>query len=307
VIRQREGEWITEMDGLHGDLEAAMETAGLSERAADQVVAILRHASNRIPAYKGARLLGFLSSLKTGTFLSLTSRKRTFLENFTELLNWNNRPVSSICHLFFGGTCPQEKAEVQLPEEMVKELLKAGQTERNDRVKILVWDLLLKAGDQVAGLVSPEDIAFALWLDAPVTRNKLILFVVRYFGAGKAMKAFWAYASKNGRTIPVTICREFMELVRAETQMKYRMNILPGIREGPGLSYEEMDRLWSDYLNSQNRFELIRILMSDHGPNLMAQLKDVKAQLAFNFRPAKGHSDGTAAFASRVHAIRSGN
>jgi len=307
VIRQPEGEFITKMHALHGDLEAAVETAGVSGKAANQILAILHHASNRIPTYKGARLLGFLASLKTGEFLSLASRKRTFLENFAELLHWNRRSVSSICHLFFEVTCPQERTEAQLPEEMVKQLLMAGKMERNDRVKILVWDLLLKEGDQLARLVSPEDIAFALWLDEPLTRNKLIIFGVRHFGVEKAMQAFWAHASKNGRAIPSNISRQFMELVRAETRMKNRRDILSGIMEGSEFSYEEMDRLWSDHLSSQNRFELIRICLSDSDAlSWMKGLKGDREQLAFNFKPAHRGLDAVAAFASRVYAIRAG-
>lgn len=302
-----EGVLVTKMNDLHGDFKAVLETSGLSEKAADQILAILQHASSRIPTYKGARLLAFLNSIKTGEFLSLASCKRTFLENFTELLHWNNRPVSSICHLFFGGTCPQGRTEVQLPEEMVEQLLMAGKMERNDRVKILVWDLLLKEGNQLARLVSPEDIAFALWLDAPLTRNKLIIFGVRYFGVEKAMQAFWAYASKNGRTIPSNISRQFMELVRAEREMKYRKDILPGVMEGSEFSYEEMDRLWSEYLSSQNRFELIRIFLSDNpAPSWMEALKGGREQLSFNFKPAHKGLDAVSGFASRVHAIRSG-
>jgi len=302
-----EGVLVTKMNDLHGDLKAALETSGLPEKAADQILAILQHASNRIPSYKGARLLEFLTSIKTGEFLSLASRKRTFLENFMELLLWKNRSVSSICHLFFEVTSPHERTEAQLPEEMVIQLLMAGKMERNDRVKILVWDLLLKQGDQLARLVSPEDIAFALWLDAPLTRNKLIIFGVRHFGVEKALQAFWAYASKNGRAIPSNISRQFMELVRAETRMKYRRDILSGIMEGSEFSYEEMDRLWSDYLSSQNRFELIRIFLSDnHAPSWMEALKGDRGQLAFNFKTAHRGLDAVAAFASRVHAIRSG-
>jgi hypothetical protein len=153
--------------------------------------------------------------------------------------------------------------------------------------------------------VSPEDIAFAPWLDAPLTRNKLIIFMVRHFGAEKAMRVFCTYASKIGMAIPSTIAGQFMELVRAET-LKHRKGILSGIVQDANFTYEEMDSLWSEYLSSQNRFGLIRIFSSDSDAlSWMEELKESRGQLALNFRPAPGSSDTTTAFASRVHAIRS--
>ena len=288
------------------DMETVVAGAGFSAEISEQIVAILNHPPDKFPAYKGVRLLKFLTSLKTGEFSGLASKKRLLLENFTELLFHNDRSVSRICYLFFDQRHSEERPGPLLPEEMVKRLIVAGRTERVERIKALVWDLLLKQGDQLARLVSPEDIAFALWLDAPLTRSRVMMFMVRHFGADKAMQAVSTCTSKTGKRIPSSITRRFIEMAWAETQLKYRKGHLSNIIKGSELTREEIDCLWSDYLGSQNRFGLIRIFSSDSdAPIWMEDLKGGREQLAFDFRPAPGSSNATAAFASRIHAIRS--
>jgi len=295
------------MTGLCADLEVMLDRAGLSEEVSHDILAVLDHASNTIPPCKGVRLLRFLTSLKTGAFLNLASGKTPLLENFTELLCRDMESVSRICRLYFEGMSPQGGTEALLPEEMVKELLVLGRVERVQRVKALVWDLLLKQGDQLARLVSPEDIAFSLWLDSPVTRNKLIIFALRHVGAEKAMQLFRTYASRTGKAIPPNVSRQLMELVRAESRMKYRKGILSGTAETSELSYDAMDRLWSEYLNSRNRFELIRIfLLVGDALNRLEALNGDPSQVPLNFKDAEARSEAAAAFASRVHAVRSG-
>jgi len=293
------------MNGLYADIETVITQAGLSEEASREIIAILNDASDKILTCKGMRLLRFLNSLKTGEFLNLASRKRPFLENFIEILLQNDMRVSRICYLFFDQRYPRERPRHRLPEEMVKRLLTAGRMERVERVKILVWDLLWRQGDQLARLVSPEDIAFALWLDAPLTRNSLIMFMLRHFNADKVMQAICTYTSKTGKRIPSNICRQFIGLARSETELKHRRGLLSNIIKGSELTREEMDRIWPDYLNRQNRFELIRIFSSDSDAlSWMEGIKRSREQLSFNFKPAPGGSDVTAGFASRVHAIR---
>jgi len=290
----------------YADIETVMAEAGLSEETSGEIVAILNHPSDKFPTYKGVWLLRFLRSLKTEEFLDLASKKRLFLENFSELLLQNDRSVSRICYLFFDQRYSQKTPGPRLPEEMVKRLIVAGRMERVERIKTLVWDLLLKQGDQLARLVSPEDITFALWLDAPLTRSRVMMFMVRHFGIDKAIQAICNYTSKTGKRIPSHIYRQFIEMARAETQLEQRKGVLSNISKGSKLTYEEMDRIWSEYLSSQNRFGLIRVFSSGSDAlSWMEELKESRGQLALNFRPAPGSSDKNTAFASRVHAIRS--
>jgi hypothetical protein len=107
--------------------------------------------------------------------------------------------------------------------------------------------------------------------------------------------------------MPSHIIEQFMEMAGAESHLAYQGGILADMMKGSEPSYPEMDRIWSDYLNSRNRFELIRSFLSDKDwPNLMEQLKAGQAQLVFNFKPAACHPDATAAFTSRINAIRPG-
>ena len=293
------------MNGLYADIEMLIARANLSQKASREILAILNDGPDKIPLYRALRLLRLLNYLKTDRFISLSaSRKNALLENLIEILKQNGMGVSRMCHLFFDQVF-QKRPKHLLPDEMVMSLIAEGRRERVDSVKVIVWDLLRRQGGQLARLVSPEDLTFVLWLDDPVTRNRLIMFMFRYFNADKVVEAICKYTSETGKKIPSNISRQFIGLARAETELKYRRRLLTNIITRSELTHEEMDRIWADYLKGLNRFELIKIFSSTSDTlGWIEGLKGSRGQLSFNFEPTKDISSMTGSFASRVHAIR---
>jgi len=293
------------MNNVHVDIEMEIDRAGLSKKASREILGILNDASEKIPSYKAVQLLKFLDSLRTDRFLIFTSKKKAFLENLIELLKQNDGNVSRICHLFFDQAYPKKGSKYLLPEKMVRKLTTAGRIERVESVKAIIWDLLWRQGGQLARLVSPEDLIFALWLDDPLTRNKLIMFMFRHFDADRVIEAICKYTSNTGKRIPSNVSRQFIGLARAETELKHKSRLLSNILERSHLTNEEINRIWADYLKSRSRFELIKIFSSSsEALGWIGDLKGSRGQLSFNFRPTRDISFMTGWFASRVHAIR---
>jgi len=294
------------MNSVYADIEMVLARADLSEKASKEIFAILNDEKEKIPPYKALRLLRLLDSLKTGQFLNLVSKKKKFLQNFIELLKQHDMSVSWMCYLFFEQASPQKRPKHLLPEEMVTRLLMTAKMERVEGVKALIWNLLCRQGGQLARLITPEDLTFALLLDEPLTRNKLIMFMFRYFNVDKVIEAICKqHILKTGKRISRTISRQLIGLARAETELKHRSRLLSSIISRSNLTNEEIDRIWADYLKSRNRFELIKIFSSNS--DTLGWIEDLKAgrgQLSFNFEPTKDISSMTGSFASRVHAIR---
>jgi len=293
------------MNGLYADIEMLIARSDLSHKASKEIFAILNDGPDKIPLYRALRLLRLLNYLKTGQFSNLTtSRKKALLQNLIEILKQSDMPVSRMCHLFFDQVF-QKRTKHLLPEEMVMRLITEGRVERVDSVKVIVWDLLRRQGGQLARLVSPEDLTFTLWLDDPLTRNKLIMFMFRHFNADKVVEAICKHTSETGKRIPSNISRQFIGLAQAETELKHRSRLLSNIITRSELTHAEMDRIWADYLKDRNRFELIRIFSSNSDTlGWIEDLKGSRGQLSFNFEPAEDISSMTGSFASRIHAIR---
>ena len=293
------------MTGLDAYIETLVVRADLSGKASTEILAVLRDASKEIPLYRLLKLLNFLESLKTGQFLNLASKRKPILENFVELLMRNDRVVSRICHLFFKQAYPKKRPRHQLPIEMVRKLTKAGKMEKSEGVKTIIWSLLWRQGGRLARIVSPEDLTFALWLNDPVTRGKLIMFMFQHFDAEKIMVAICKETSMVGKSIPSNISCQFIGLAQAGTEFRHKSRLLSSIIERSKLTHQEIGAVWADYLKSRNRYELIEIFSSDgENSDWIVGLAQNRGQLSFDFKPGKDVSSMTESFTSRVHAIR---
>jgi hypothetical protein len=293
------------MIGFNADIEVVIARADLSRKASSEILAILKDASGEIPLYRLLKLLNFMENLKTGQLLNLASKRKPILENFFELLMRNDRVVSQICYLFFEQAYPKKRARYQLPVEMVRKLTKAGKMERSEGVKTIIWDLLWRQGGRLARLVSPEDLTFALWLNDPITRGKLIMFMFQHFDGERVMEAICKDTSKAGKKIPSNISCQFIGLAQAGTEFNHKSRLLSSIIERTELTHQEIERVWADYLQRRNRYELIEIFSPGSGdPGWIEDFARNRGQLSFDFKPGKDVESMTEPFASRVNAIR---
>jgi len=295
------------MDGLGTEMDAVMREAGLSEKATREVLALLTGSSMNIPPYKALRLLKLLKSLKSGEFPALSApKKRGLLQTLNEITRQNRMGVYQMCALFFGHPPHQPGIKDRLPDEMAIRLMDAGRLEKLDSVKVLVWDILLSDGGVGMGHVSPDDLAFALWLDGPLIRHKLLMFMFRHSEPDRVLNAVYRHASKTGKRIPAGIARQLIAGSRPEMQLEHRCRLVSNILATSDLTRKETNALWADYLRERHRFELIRILSS--GSRMLVRTDDSaknRGQISFNFGDTNGISSAAGSFASRIHAIRS--
>ena len=293
------------MIGFDADIEVVIARANLSGKASSEMLAIMKDASGEIPLYRLLKLVHFLENLKTGQLLNLAAKRKPILENLAELLMRNDRVVSRICYLFFDQAYPKKRPRYQLPVEMVRKLTKVGKAERSEGVKTIIWDLLWRQGGQLARLVSPEDLTFAIWLSDPITRGKLIMFMFQHFNPDKVMEAICKDTSETGRMIPSNISCQFIGMAQAGAEFKHKTRLLSSIIERSHLTNQEIERVWTNYLATRNRYELIEIFTpGSENRGWMEDFARNRGQLSFNFKPRKDVSSMTELFTSRVNAIR---
>ena len=188
---------------------------------------------------------------------------------------------------------------------MVMELVEAGKMARSEGIKTIIWDLLWRQGGRLAKIVSPNDLTFVLWLNDPITRGKLIMFMFQHFTPDMVMEAICKEISETGRTFPSKISGQFIGLAEAGVEFKKKKRLLPNIMTKTKLTNKEIESVWSEYLKSRNRYELIEIFSSEtNNSDLMESFARNWKQLSFDFAPGKDVSSMSESFLSRVHAIR---
>ena len=70
--------------------------------------------------------------------------------------------------------------------------------------------------------------------------------------------------SETGRSLTPHVFKRLIALARKEGGLKQKMHLLTGVLNCSQLVDEEIDRVWSDYLRTLSRFELIKTLSSNN-------------------------------------------
>jgi len=110
--------------------------------------------------------------------------------------------------------------------------------------------------------------------------------------------------SETERSLKPHVFRRCFGLAREEEDLKQKIHLLTGIISKSQLVDDETDQIWSDYLRTLSRFELIKTLSSNnHNLTWIEDLRQKDAQLSFGFKSHRDMSFLYGSFQDRVTAI----
>ena len=268
---------------------------------------ILGAEAKTIPKFKLWRMRALLDSLRSGGFSTLsTSQKQTLLENFREWITSQRKDLLfRACAFFFEADSGENGAPSTLPRKMVQALLEFAHKEKADTIRDRILALLMRKESRAQELAEIDSLIFGLWSNDPLVRGKLIRFLFHHFDPRSVIESMVRYNAKTGKRLARHMLRQLSGLLDGETELRHKKEFLSEILRISNLDHGELDRVWSDYLNSLNRFELILVLNAvSAAPLWMEDLKTKEAQLSLNFRAPDCVSQARSEFRPRVKAIQ---
>lgn len=227
------------MDVLHPELFRVVRDLDLAQEPKALLLQALAHRGNKIATKDAIDVLWLLRSLRCGGIQCLnTPQKALLMGNLVSLMRRGQKEwVGKVCHLLYEGNPGPLRASCVFPEGMIKDLLRWVHGEKAERVREIVWAVLLRREAGSAGVASIADMVAGLFEKDPFTRNNVIRFLFEQF--------------------PPNEVADF---------------VLKKILTNAELGERERDQIYSDTMNSMNRFDLIKLLY-DAGGRLPSLVK----------------------------------
>jgi hypothetical protein len=251
-----------------------------------RLLSLLEEEGESIPLRRRMKLVKLVCRLKSHACMALTAvDKRELFGNLLDLVKqgqeeWTGR----VCWLVHGGRLPPKRGPHVLPEEMVGVLVKLVNTERSERVREILWTLLLRRGIRLETFVGTTDVISGLSENNPVIRNKMARFLFDHFRPDQVLEAALQHSLIGQRKIPGVALNRYAGLLTGKEALEHKKLLLAEILDSCEIEDEEIDRVWSDYLRRLNRFDLIRATSPcNSGAKWLSELKRKSRQMAFAF------------------------
>jgi len=266
------------MEVLHSELLNAIGDLNLAQDSKDLLLATLAEGGKTIAPYHALELLRLVDTLGVGKFLRLISLQKTqLLENLINLIRQgHSERVSRVCYIFYEGTLPPKAASYPLPEGMVRDLIKWVNVEKAQKVREILWAIIFRKEMGLATFAKITDVTAGLCEKDPITRNNVIRFLFHHFTPDKVLDSLFQYSVASGKRVPGVVFKRYVSLLNDREDLQQKKYILKRILSTAKLDDKEIDLLFSDYLNSLNRFDLIRLLSSSDGSS--PRITDLKRE-----------------------------
>jgi len=262
------------MEVLHPELRKVIRDLDLAQEPKDLLLATLVGEVKTIASIDTLGLLGLLGSLKSDSFMGLVPLQKTqWLGNLITLIRRGKKEwVSRVCHILFKGTLPPQPPSSLLPEEMIRDLLRWVNAEKREVVRESLWGILLRKEVGLATVAKIADVAAGLFEKDPITRNNVIRFLFDHFPPNEVVDFLFQFSMVSEKRVPGLVFQRYIGLLKDREDLHQKKNMLERILSTAKLDDREMDQIFSDYMNSMNRFDLIRLLSIAGGssPQLLA-------------------------------------
>lgn len=295
------------MEVLHPELRRVMSALPLAQESRDLLCSALLDGKDQSP-YPALRLLWLLNTLRKHTLPALVPLQKTeWLENLLSLIRQGHEQrVRRVCHLLYEGNLPPENMAYPFPGGLIRDLLKWVSGEKSERVREILWAILLRKEIGLASFAKPAHLAAGVCEKDPITRNNVIRFLVDHFTPEQVLDSLLHYSMVSGKRVPGVVFKRYVGLLEDLIDLPQKKTILERVLCSATFDDREMDRIFSDYLSSLSRFDLIRLLSSSDGCQpRFADLKQKSRQMAFAFNKGKivplSHED----FRKRISMMRS--
>jgi len=299
------------MEVLHPELREIVSDLTLSQESRGLLLEILVGEGKTIVPNDALRLIWLLDRLRAGGIPAVILIQKThLLENLLNLIRQDHKEwVSRVCYILYEGTLSRQHFFSVLPQGMIRDLLRWLNLERTDKAREILWSILLRKEVGLATFAKIADVATGLCEKDPIIRNNVIQFLFDHFSPNEVVDSLFQYSMASGKRIPGVVFKRYTGLLKDHEDQQQKKYILEKILSTEKLDDKEIDQIFSEYMNSLNRFDLIRLLSSSAGsPPRMAELKRRSRQIGFPFDCGKSTTPHQGSFRQRisylVHSLR---
>jgi hypothetical protein len=256
--------------------------------------------------YSALELLWLLEDLRAeaATALALFQRKE-LLQNLLSLArNGHKDWVGRVCHLLYEGSHPQKKSGGFLPAGMIRDLLQWVKGEQREKVREIIWAVLLRKGVGLDSVAKVADLAPALCEADPITRNNAVLFLYEHFPPEEVVGSLVQFSVVSGKRVPSVAYRRYVSLLKGQGGLERNKEVVNRILSSATLEERHIKEIFLDYVTSLNRFELIGLLCSSGRsfPHI-SDLRRKGGQMDFPFDSRKTASSSHDSFSERCSSI----
>ena len=291
---------------VHTELRKALGDLNLTQESRELLQATLVGEGRAMAPNDALRLMWLLERLRSDRFMRLIPLQKTqLLENLVTLIRQVRREwVSKVCYIFYEGDFPPKGASYLLPEGMTRDLIKWVNVEKAQKVREILWAILLRKEMKLAAIVKITDVAAGLFEKDPITRNNVIRFLFDHFTPNDVLDFLFQYSVVSGKRVPGVAFIRYVSLIKDREDLQQKKHLLERILNTATLDDKEIDLIFSEYINSLNRFDLIRMLSSsDESSPRIADLKRKGMQKGFFFNDQRTTSPHHDSFPERIRRV----
>jgi hypothetical protein len=292
------------MEVLQPELRKAVTDLNLAQESKDLLFAAL--VEEKKPPRDALKLIWLANALRAGSTPDLILLQKTdLLENLLNQIRQGPKEwVGRVFRTLYEGKPPPENASSLLPEGTIRDLLKWVNEERSEKVREMLWAVLLRRDIGLAGFAKIEDVAAGLFEKEPITRNNVIRFLFDHFTPEQVVESVFQYAAASGKRVPGVAFRRYAGLLKDRKDLPQKKYVLERVLTSANLEDRELDQIFSDYIGSLNRFDLVRLLSSSDGDAVrIADLKRKARQMDFLFDLRKTSLPRDDSFRERVSKL----
>jgi hypothetical protein len=272
------------MEVLHPELRAIVSDLVLSKESRELLLEILVGGGKTVVPNDALRLVWLLERLRGGEIPAVVLIQKThLLENLLNVMRQEHKEwVSKVCYILYEGTLSRQSFSYILPQGMIRDLLRWVNLERTDKAREILWSILLRKEVGLSTVAKILDVAAGLCEKDPIIRNNVIQFLFDHFSPDEVVESLFQYAMASGKRIPGVVFKRYASLLKDHEDQQQKKYILEKILSSAELDDKEIAQIFSDYMNSLNRFDLIRLFSTPGGSfTQIAELKGKGRQMSF--------------------------
>jgi hypothetical protein len=250
---------------LHPELRRVIRALHIEEESRKLLFAAVAE-KGRSP-HAALQLLWLVEDLRADAATALTLlEKKERLENLLTLIRQGHKNwVGRVCRLLYEGTLPLHMSGPLLPTAMIRGLLQWVKGEQTEKIREILWAVLLQKGVGLEEVAKVADLAPALCEADPITRNNAVRFLFDHFTPEEVVESLFHFSILTGRSVPGLAYRRYVSLLKGEGGLKLNKEVVNRILSSATLEERHIKEIFLDYVTSLNRFDLIRILSSCGG------------------------------------------
>jgi hypothetical protein len=294
------------MEVLHPELRAIVSDLVLSKESRELLLEILVGGGKTVVPNDALRLVWLLERLRGGEIPAVVLIQKThLLENLLNLIRQEHKEwVSKVCYILYEGTLSRQSFSSILPQGMIRDLLRWVNLERTDKAREILWSILLRKEVGLSTVAKILDVAAGLCEKDPIIRNNVIQFLFDHFSPDEVVESLFQYAMASGKRIPGVVFKRYASLLKDHEDQQQKKYILEKILSTAELDDKEIAQIFSDYMNSLTRFDLIRHVSTLSGSfSRVAELKSTGRQMAFPADHASATFAHSIPFQKRISMI----